>query len=88
MTDFLTTELARPSDDPGTQAKAIVYLWRTGNLDLLAALGLDAALNARRGPAKPKPTRCPICDNKLPKHGVCRKRQACREAARERGEIA
>lgn len=45
----VTTQLARPSDDPGTRAKAIVYLWRTGNLDLLAVLGLaESPADAKR----------------------------------------
>lgn len=50
MSDSITTQLARPSEDPGTRAKAIVYLWRTGNLDLLAILGLadDPAAAAKR----------------------------------------
>lgn len=31
---------------------------------------------------------CDICGNKLPGHGVCRRSNACRAAARERGEHA
>jgi hypothetical protein len=112
----VTNVVGRVSDDPGTQAKAIVYLWRTGNLDLLAVLGLDgerrplvdgrrACSNCGNGvsrdgrcrrstcypgllAAKQSVGDCPICGNRLPGHGVCRRRQACREAARERGESA
>ena len=51
MTDSIVTQLGRPSDDPTTRAKAIRYLTRTGNADLLPILGLvdaDAALVERR----------------------------------------
>lgn len=40
MTDSLVTQLARPSEDPETRAAAARYLTRTGNADLLEALGL------------------------------------------------
>lgn len=39
-------------------------------------------------PTPARPGYCPICQNKLPGHGACRRSGRCREAARERGEPA
>ena len=100
------TEIERTYLAPETRADAIRYLTRTGNADVLEALGLvvdpvaaeRSAAKARamlngHGPAPrtPSPARrgyCPICNNKLPGYGVCRRSKQCREAAQERGEEA
>lgn len=93
--DRLTTQLARPTDDPATTVRATWYVVRTGNADVLTALGLGtpalhAALGVTDEPARPaadKPVLgdCPVCGNQPPGHGVCRRRETCREAARARG---
>jgi hypothetical protein len=67
MSGEITNVVGRVSDDPGTRAKAIVYLWRTGNLDLLAVFGLDAVLKARHAPAKT--SRTPKVRKALPANG-------------------
>lgn len=101
MSDLDVT-LDRPyAQQAETRAAAVRYLKRTGNADVLEALGLVAdpvaeergrakALaelkNKRMSPA-PGPARagyCPICQNKLPGHGVCRRSTRCREVAAQR----
>lgn len=69
---------------PETLAAALRYLERSGNADVAEVLGLvEPPLEL------PKPLGdCPICGNRLPSHGVCRRRETCRAAARERGECA
>lgn len=75
----ITTQLGITHLADETQAAATRYLTRTDNADLLPILGLG----------DPAPTvvpgNCPICGNRLPSHGVCRRREACREAARAAG---
>jgi len=71
----VTTQLARPTDDPATRAAAVRYLTRTGNADVLEVLGLVEAAPARRV------AKCVVCGNKLPSHGVCRRARGCRDAA-------
>jgi hypothetical protein len=80
----ITTIIGVSHLDAVMRADAIRYLKRKGCADLLPILGLADA------PAKPKPAtgKCPICGNKLPGHGVCRRRGTCREAARKRGLVA
>lgn len=85
MSDSLTTKVDRSYLDDATRADASRYLIRTNNADLLVILGLavdvpDGAVLAD-GVAV-----CAACGNKLPSHGVCRRKAECREAARERGE--
>lgn len=88
----LETQIDRGYLPPEIRAAAASYLTRTGNADLLPILGLVVEPKAiEGGQAKPlasaaRPGFCPICQNKLPGHGVCRRSKACREAARERGE--
>lgn len=102
MSGDMATEIDRGYLPPEIRAAATAYLTRSGNADLLPILGLTpdpvaaemSAAKAKgmlRGHGLPSARArgvCPICQNKLPGHGVCRKRQACREAARERGESA
>lgn len=94
MADVTGTQTARAVDDPGTRAKAIVYLWRTGNLDLLAVLGLaedPAEVEKRRDRAvaaihsggnhhRRKLVSCPTCKRNMWQawDGVC-KRYDCAE---------
>lgn len=50
-----------------------------------------AQMHGKEPKPLPTPARsgfCPICQNKLPGYGVCRRSGKCREAARERGENA
>lgn len=72
--------------DPEVKAAATRYLERSGNADMLIPLGLvdDPEAFNRATPGED----CQVCGNKLPSHGVCRRSQGCREAARERGAIA
>jgi ribosomal protein S14 len=81
MTGEMGTQIDRGYLPPETVADATSYLTRTGNADLLPILGLgDDPKVVKRATGD-----CPICGNKLPSHGVCRKRQTCRKAARELG---
>ena len=99
------TEIERTHLAPATRADAIRYLTRTGNADVLEALGLvvdpvaaersaakaRAMFNGHNLPAvreAERPGYCPICSNKMPGHGVCRRSNACREAARQQGASA
>lgn len=91
MTDSIVTQLARPSEDPGTRAKAVVYLWRTGNLDVLAALGLDGVLEARRSPAPVVASHrqpCPSCGKPLPDPVTNGGRKPCQRRACPDGPTA
>lgn len=72
MTDF-QTPVARPYGSTPTRDRAIAYLTRTGNADLLPVLGLAAE------PVKPRGN-CPACGYELASHGGCNRRKACREA--------
>ena len=82
--DHLTTKTGLPATTAAIRADAAAYLTRTGNADLIEVLGL-----ADPAPAVPvERGTCPICGNRLPSHGVCRKRLTCRAAAREQGAIA
>lgn len=99
----LGTNLDRSRLTAEAVVKAKWYLLRTGNRDLWEVLGLvddpvaDAARSAKayrdmsgghgHVPAA-RPGYCPICNKKLPGHGVCRRSESCRKAARERGECA
>lgn len=77
MTDNLVTELDRTSiPTPKAQADALAYMIRNGHGDLAEMLGLVEPADRPTTPG-----RCPLCDNPLPKHGVCRKRIVCRAAA-------
>lgn len=83
--DHLTTELGAPyARQPETLAAALRYLERSGNADVAEVLGLTGPPVELPEP----PGDCPICGNRLPSHGVCRRREACRAVARERGESA
>ncbi|WIM97825.1 hypothetical protein ACTOB_001379 [Actinoplanes oblitus] len=82
----ITTRLDEPyAQQPETRVAATAYLERTGNADLLAVLGLAAEQPHPKIPAAPVASGLCPRGHKLPKHGVCRKSEACREAARERG---
>lgn len=91
--DRLTTRTDGVHLAPETQAAAARYLTRTGNADLLLILGLAEDPEAQpmrlpRGLVRQQAGKCPLCGNYLPSHGVCRRSNRCREAARERGESA
>jgi hypothetical protein len=90
----LTRDGGDPGDE--ARVKATWYLVRTGNADLLQMLGLVAdpvAEQARKAKALVEtgqrpwskraatPGSCPLCGNRLPKSGVCRKTLRCREVA-------
>jgi hypothetical protein len=74
VSDAVVTRLDRPyAQQPETRAAATRYLERTGNADLLAALGL--------GDDEPPPSPCPVCGRPLRKdklggHKPC-PRQLC-----------
>lgn len=82
--DSITTQL----DDTvrvsaATRAKAIANMRRLGAADLLEILGL-----AEPAPVAPKPVEhCPK-GHVLPSHGVCRRSEDCRIAARAAGHEA
>lgn len=82
MTDNLSTHLDRPyAWQPATRAAAMRVVGRQDEADLLLAmLGL-----VEKPEVEQAATHCALCGNKLPSHGVCRKAQRCRAAAREAG---
>lgn len=85
MSDAVATRLDRPyGQTPEAQAAALRYLRSSGNADVAEALGL---VEPPIGLPEPLGD-CPICGNRLPSHGVCRRRETCRAAARARGECA
>lgn len=90
MTELPT--LDRPyGQQPETAAAAARFIVRTREdcAELLMALGLAHDPQAiQRGPEIAPGGDCPICGNKLPAHGVCRRSNRCRESARARGESA
>lgn len=91
----LGVNLDKPyAQQPETRAAAVRFLERSGNTDVAEALGLvEDPIAAARSRAKAAAELhgkgvngvCPICGNGLPSHGVCRRREGCREAARARG---
>lgn len=77
MGESITTRLDEPyARQPETLAAAARYLTRTGNADVLEILGL-----ADPTPEPVDPGTCGICNNPLPKLGICRRSQLCREKA-------
>jgi len=93
----MQTQIDRGYLAPETRAAAIRYITRTGNADVLEALGLVAdPVAAERTAAKARamfnghnlpplePGRCPVCDHRLASHGGCNRRKACRKATHER----
>lgn len=88
----LQTALDRPyGQTPEALAAATRRVQREPDPDLLMqALGLvdDPVIVARDRAKALTATLCPICQNRMPAHGVCRRSERCRGAARERGESA
>lgn len=102
--NIAVTTLDRSYLDPETREAAKRYLQRTGNADVMEALGLveDPIATERsrakaqwelsstspvpRPPVDVPPGHCPLCGNRIPKTGVCRKRLVCRQA-RVRAEV-
>lgn len=84
--DHLGAQLDAPyGNTEETRIKAMWFTCRTGNRDPWEVLGL---VGPEPDPVPEPLGDCPICGNRLPSHGVCRRRETCREAARERGESA
>lgn len=84
MSDSVTTRLDAPyAQQPETRAAAVRALVRLGAADLLEILGL-----VEPAPVAPKPVaHCPR-GHVLPSHGVCRRSEDCRIAARAAGHEA
>jgi hypothetical protein len=83
MGESITTRLDAPyGQQPKTRAAAIRVLTRTGNADLIEILGLTEP--EPPAPAPPKGTHCPK-GHRLPSHGICRRSEDCRIAARQAG---
>lgn len=93
----MSTEIERTHLPPETRAAAISYLTRTGNTDIMVALGLApdpvaeeksaakarAMLNGHGGASIPAGYQCGVCNGPLPSNGICRKTNRCRAAERE-----
>jgi len=86
VADAVVTRLDRPyGQQPETRAAAVRYLERTGNADVLGALGL---VDEPEPPTVAGRQVCPRCGKPLPDpianggHKPCR-RSACRAAAAE-----
>lgn len=84
MGESITTRLDVPyNQHPDTRAKAVRALIQRGATDIIEILGLAEPATpapAAAPSAEPRPT-CDICNNPLPKLGICRRSQLCREKA-------
>lgn len=81
MSGDVSTHLDGSYLTPETRAAAGRYLIRSGNADVLVILGLAHDPEAIKRPGIAPGGDCPLCGNRLPSHGVCRRSGRCREAA-------